>query len=286
MLRLVIRDGAEELVGSLLWDAGTTGVVEIDGEFLAGFDDRETAQAVAKQAAGWPIDAVSVEPSDWAGTDETTTVTIDGSGADRSEVITIVAGPTFGHGGHPTTAIAVELLAGVVRQRLADGSDAAVLDVGTGSGVLAIAAAALGARPVLGVDNDPDAVEAARANADRNGVEITTALVDSGHHGGAGFTVADAPSLVGVPGFDVVVMNVLAPVHRELATAVAGTVNPGGSLITSGYLLDDRSSIADLHRGALEAAGRGEASVGVERRDGDWLGHRFDLEPGAGAGPG
>lgn len=287
MLKLVVRDGAEELVGSLLWDAGTTGLVEADGEFLAGFDDRETAEAVAERAADWPVDGITIEPSDWAGTDEVTTVTIDGTGGPGAiETLSIVAGPTFGHGGHPTTALAIELLTTAVQRRLAAGSSAAVLDVGTGSGVLAIAAAALGAGPVLGVDNDRDAVEVATANAERNGVEIISALVGPDHPGHGGLTIADTPPLVGVSGFDLVVMNVLAPVQRALAGAVAGILNTGGSLITTGYLIEDGRSIVELHRAAITEAGRGLATVGVERCNGDWLGHRFDLEPGHGTEPG
>ncbi len=282
MLRLVIRDEAEELVGSLLWDAGTTGVVEIDGELLAGFDDRATAEAVAERAADWPVDGIAIEPSDWAGTDEVSTVTIPGADPGTKRMLSIVAGPTFGHGGHPTTGIAVQLLTDAVQQRLAANAttNAAVLDVGTGSGVLAIAAAALGARPVLGVDNDPDAVDVARANAERNNVEITTALVGADDRDGAVCVVADTPPLVGVSGFDLVVMNVLAPVQRELAEAVASTLNPGGSLLTTGYLVDDGPAIVELHRAALAAAGHGQATVSAERVDGAWLGHRFDLGSG------
>lgn len=279
MLRLAVREGADELVGSLLWDAGTTGLVEIDGQVLAGFEDRPTAESVAERAAGWPVDVVAIEPSEWSGTDELTTVTIDGN--DGSPVaLAIMAGPTFGHGGHPTTALAIDLLTDAVRDRVAAGATPAVLDVGTGSGVLAVAAAALGASPVLGVDIDPEAVRIAAANAERNRVTLATALVEPAGSGDDGSTVEGTPAMAGVAGFDVVVVNVLARVQHELAAAVAGTLARGGSLITTGYLVEDGPAMIGLQRSAIEGAGRGPLRIGSERRDDGWLSHRFDLGSG------
>ena len=80
-------------------------------------------------------------------------------------------GRAFGTGAHPTTRLCVELLAAAPRGSL--------LDVGCGSGVLAIAAARLGYRPLTAVDDDPVAVEVTRANALANGVELEAALVDA-----------------------------------------------------------------------------------------------------------
>lgn len=279
MVRLAAEDGADEVVSSLLWDAGTTGIVEIDGQLLAGFDDRAGADAVVELASGWPAAVVAVEPVTWTGSDEVTTVTMEpDSGQPGSPALTlsIVAGPTFGHGGHPTTALAVDLLTGVVRQRLAAPPSPSpgpappppsVLDVGTGSGVLAIVAAVLGAGPVVGVDNDPAAVSVARDNGHRNGVEpvVSEAPVDQ------------APSLVGLASFDVVVANVLAPVQRELAGAMARVLAPGGTLLTTGYLEADGPAIAELHRSSIEAAGRAPVRVAVAAAADGWIGHRFDL---------
>jgi ribosomal protein L11 methyltransferase len=90
--------------------------------------------------------------------------------ADATPVV-IDPGRAFGTGAHPTTRLCVELLL-----ELPIGS---VLDVGCGSGVLSIAAARLGHRPVIAVDNDPAAVEAAVENAAANGVEIDARLADA-----------------------------------------------------------------------------------------------------------
>lgn len=89
---------------------------------------------------------------------------------DGVEAIVVDPGRAFGTGGHATTRLCLELLDGLERESL--------LDVGCGSGVLAIAAARLGFAPVLAVDHDPSAIEATRRNADANGVALELRLVD------------------------------------------------------------------------------------------------------------
>jgi ribosomal protein L11 methyltransferase len=89
------------------------------------------------------------------------------------DAIAVVVDPgrAFGTGGHATTRLCLELLEELPRGGL--------LDVGCGSGVISIAAAKLGFNPVLALDLDPNAVEAARANADANGVELDVRLGDA-----------------------------------------------------------------------------------------------------------
>jgi ribosomal protein L11 methyltransferase len=91
-----------------------------------------------------------------------------------ADAIAVVVDPgqAFGTGAHPTTRLCLELL---LEQRASP-----VADLGCGSGVLAIAAAKLGFGPVVAVDNDPAAVDAARVNARRNGVEVDAYLLDTG----------------------------------------------------------------------------------------------------------
>ena len=126
--------------------------------------------------------------------------------------VVIDPGRAFGTGAHPTTRLCVELLARSERGSL--------LDVGCGSGVLAIAAARLGFSPILALDNDPIAVETTRANAAINGVALEAVLLDG-----------ESDEL---PGADVAVANVLlAPVEKILARLDAGAA------ITSGYLATD-----------------------------------------------
>jgi ribosomal protein L11 methyltransferase len=129
--------------------------------------------------------------------------------------VVIDPGRAFGTGAHPTTRLCVELLATSERGSL--------LDIGCGSGVLAIAAARLGFGPIRAVDNDPVAVETTIANAVVNGVTVAATLLDG---------EADA-----LPGVDVAVANVLlAPVERILARLDVRFA------ITSGYLTADRPS--------------------------------------------
>lgn len=85
--------------------------------------------------------------------------------------VLIEPGRAFGTGGHPTTRLCLDLLQSVPRGSL--------LDVGCGSGVLAVAAALLGFVPVFAIDNDPQAVEATRANATANGATVDVRLADA-----------------------------------------------------------------------------------------------------------
>ena len=123
--------------------------------------------------------------------------------------VVIDPGRAFGTGAHPTTQLCLELLAGC--------PVGSVLDVGCGSGVLAIAARRLGFGPVLAVDNDPVAVEATEANALANGVDLDVRTVDA---------LAEP-----LPPADVALANVLlAPVERILARLDVRVA------VTSGYL--------------------------------------------------
>ncbi|MCQ1547853.1 MAG: 50S ribosomal protein L11 methyltransferase [Candidatus Accumulibacter phosphatis] len=129
-------------------------------------------------------------------------------------VLVLDPGMAFGTGSHPTTRLCLEWLE---RQVLPGMS---MLDYGCGSGILAIAAARLGADHVVGVDIDPRAVIAARNNAEENGVSAR--FLDSAHelHGQ----------------FDIVVANILANPLKVLAPLISAYVRQGGSLALSGIL--------------------------------------------------
>lgn len=134
-------------------------------------------------------------------------------------------GMAFGTGSHPTTRLCLEWLERNVSEACT------VLDYGCGSGILAIAAARLGAGHVAGVDIDPQAVEAARANAERNGV---TALF--------------ADSATPVAGeYDVVVANILSNPLRVLAPAICAHVRSGGKLALSGILHEQIDEIVAIY---------------------------------------
>jgi ribosomal protein L11 methyltransferase len=143
--------------------------------------------------------------------------------------VVIDPGRAFGTGAHATTRLCIELLLRVERGSL--------LDVGCGSGVLAIAAAKLGFAPISAVDEDAQAVAATRANAETNGVDVDA-------------FVADACD-VDLPVTDVVVANIT----HAAVEAVGARVHPR-TLITSGYLAGEDVRIAGfVHRERVGAEG-------------------------------
>jgi ribosomal protein L11 methyltransferase len=168
-------------------------------------------------------------------------------------------GLAFGTGSHPTTRLCLEWLCA----ELAPG--ASVLDYGCGSGILAIAAARLGARPVVGTDVDPQALTASRANAATNRVDAAFVPPD-------GLGTA-AP-------FDVVVANILANPLRLLAPALAARVRRGGRIVLSGILAPQADEVA--------AAYARWFTISVWRQDEDWValaGIRRAAAPGASGRP-
>jgi ribosomal protein L11 methyltransferase len=134
-------------------------------------------------------------------------------------------GMAFGTGSHPTTRLCLEWL----ERNVSDGCT--MLDYGCGSGILAIAAARLGAGQVAGVDIDPQAVDAARANAERNGVSALFA--DS------------AEPVAGE--YDLVVANILSNPLRVLAPAICAHVRRGGRLSLSGILREQADEIIAIY---------------------------------------
>jgi ribosomal protein L11 methyltransferase len=154
----------------------------------------------------------------------------------------------FGSGLHPTTRLCLEALENHLRP------GQAVLDVGTGSGILAIAAARLGASHVLALDTDPLAVQIARENVARNYVESVVCL-----------EVGTAQiSNLQPPISNLIVANILAETIVELAPALEANLAPGGVLITSGIITDQANAVvASLRENGLSLA---------ERRDeGEWV---------------
>lgn len=168
-------------------------------------------------------------------------------------IITLDPGMAFGTGLHPTTRLCLMEL----EERLQAGIR--VLDLGTGSGILAIAAARLGAGAVLALDTDGVAVEVARANVAANGVEGAVQV----RQGALTRPAPDLQPLLAKP-WDLVVANIIAQVLVDLAGPLADAVAPGGLLIASG-IINERS--ADVEAGLLA-----HRLALVERRtEGDWV---------------
>ena len=176
----------------------------------------------------------------------------------KGEVIDVVIDPgqAFGTGAHPTTRLCLELLIQLADEGLASGP---LADWGTGSGVLAISAAKLGWGPVVACDREPASLEAARANADANGVELTVKRVD---------VRESAPPVAPTS-----VANLTAPLLLEVAKrlSLGGGADARGpaaqmtpdALICSGMLAREADEVA-AGFAALDVAER-------ERRvDGDW----------------
>ena len=176
-------------------------------------------------------------------------------------VVAMDPGMAFGTGLHPTTALC---LAGIerwadegllVRGGARDGS-ARLLDVGCGSGILAIAAGLLGAGELRAVDTDPIAIEATQRNGRRNGLAARL-------HASRGSLPTDSGP------YDLVAANLIASLLVSLAPALAAEIRPGGRMIASGIYVD---------RAAEVVAAFESAALRVIHRDveGDWV--ALDLE--------
>jgi len=169
----------------------------------------------------------------------------------RDIVLRLDPGMAFGTGQHETTRMCLEALERLVLP------GAGVLDVGCGSGILALAAAKLGARRVVALDVDATCVRVARENVTANGCDATV-RVTRGSLGEAW------PSHAGDPGgFDIVVANIIARVIVDLAPHLVAALNTGGRLVVSGI-------IAEREREVCDALARAGASVEGVRAMGDW----------------
>jgi ribosomal protein L11 methyltransferase len=262
----VTTDEVDELSGAL-WDADIAGLEERCEE--AGVRLVVAVRASALRAAervlaerGHAFDVRPVEPDEgldewrrWARPVRVGRLVVHPPWMDRPRtspddvVLAIDPGRSFGSGAHPTTRLALRLLADAVR------SGDRVLDVGTGSGVLAIAAARLGATLVEAVDVAPEARDAARHNVDANAVAGTVVVTDS-----VG-PIEDR--------FDIIVANIDAPTLEYLAPSLTARLASSGMFIASGVLVEQRPRVA----AAIESASR--LQLLEQRVDGDWLAARW-----------
>jgi ribosomal protein L11 methyltransferase len=150
--------------------------------------------------------------------------------------VRLAPGLGFGTGGHPSTALCLEWLA---RAEIAGKT---VLDYGTGSGVLAIAAAKLGAARVLAVDTDPQALAAARANADRNGVTVEVS----------------SPEALAMGAVDVLVANILARPLIALAAEFQARARVGSRIVLAGITADQADVVAAAYLPCARVCARAE----------------------------
>ncbi|HVL76981.1 MAG TPA: 50S ribosomal protein L11 methyltransferase [Noviherbaspirillum sp.] len=155
-------------------------------------------------------------------------------------VLELDPGLAFGTGSHPTTRLCMEWL----EEELAAG--ASVLDYGCGSGILAMVAQKLGADPVHGVDIDPQAIDAARTNSERNHAPVSYHLPE------------DFSTAVGEMRFDVVVANILSSPLKLMAPMLCARVKAGGSLALSGILARQADEVAAAYAPFIALSVRAE----------------------------
>lgn len=231
-----------ELVSARLWEAGASGVWDRDDVLVAWFRERTGAvppggtweeEPRRDWLADWrrDLDPIAIGPltvtPSWR-LDEVRT----------GDPIVIDPAMAFGTGHHATTRFCLERLLDL------DVAGARVLDVGTGTGILAIAARRLGAVEVVAVDDDPEAVSAAVDNAARNGADVEVL------HGGLGVVDDRAP-------FDVVLANLVTGTVVDLADDLVAATRPGGRVVTSGIGRDRCHEVVT----ALLAAGADTPTV-------------------------
>jgi ribosomal protein L11 methyltransferase len=224
------RDVAREALAASEWHARVdVGLVDLEDE---GWAEKSQAELTAIEIGGMIV----APPWDLP----------QGDAAAGRMLIVIEPSMGFGTGHHQTTRLCLRAL------RDADVRGKRVLDLGTGSGVLAIAAAKLGASSVLGVDDDPDAVDAARKNVTLNGLGSEAVRIER----------ADLQTAAMEPA-DVVLANLTGALLVRFAEGVMSHAAPGGLVILSGFTEDERFSVGHAFR-ALEI-------VRDEREDG-WIG--------------
>jgi ribosomal protein L11 methyltransferase len=187
-------------------------------------------------------------------------------------VVEIDPGMAFGTGLHPTTRLCLQLM----ENRLDPQVHRKVLDLGTGSGILAIAAGKLGIPYILGLDTDEVAIRAARQNValnkleDRLEMETGSLAIEKNESGSGGFysfpeeAQKPPPALAAKLPFDAVIANIIARILIALAEPMALALRPGGLLITSGIIGEKAAEVAE----ALDQAG---LELVERREESDWV---------------
>ena len=260
------RAETADLLAAALDDLHPTAVEEQEAGwrvFFASGAGRDAARrALASLRHAVEPSPVDVPDEDWARRSQETLGTVrvgrvlvtppwlTPAAEDGDLVVTILPSMGFGTGHHQTTRLCLALL------QARNPSGLHVLDVGTGSGVLAIAASRLGAASVVALDDDGDAIAAAAENLGLNGTEEAVTLCHGDFRGMAGLAA------------DVVIANLTGALLAGQAETLARAVTPGGSLIASGLTLDEEEAVAAAFGTLLAPAGR--------LVEDEWVGLRFD----------
>lgn len=164
-------------------------------------------------------------------------------------VLAIPAAAAFGTGEHATTAMCLRMLERISRSRALSWS---LLDLGTGSGILALAARRFGARRVVAIDNDSVAISTARQNTRLNRIE------------GVKFVAGDASKLKALGAFDVITANLYSELLIHLMPQLAWHLNAEGYLVLSGILREQEAAVQHALR-------RSDFRSVEARRRGKWI---------------
>ncbi|HEX7137793.1 MAG TPA: 50S ribosomal protein L11 methyltransferase [Vicinamibacterales bacterium] len=265
---LDIRSTEVDVLYAALDDFTPTAIEELPDGLRAFFAVRRARdRALAVLSHRFDASPLDVPDEDWArksqenllpvtvgritvvpGIDHATTV----PGTDHGEAvpgtsITIVIQPSmgFGTGHHATTRLCLAAL------QAFDLSSKTFLDIGTGSGVLAIAANRLGARMATGVDVDPDAVQSARENLAVNPAASAVSFVEA--------SLEAAP----LPTADVVAANLTGALLVRSADLILSAAAPGGYVILSGLMREERDDVCSAFKGT---------TIMWEREEDEWIG--------------
>lgn len=281
--RVRVASAAEDWATALLWEAGTTGIeVRTAGgstlDLLAYFQDAPDLETLRALLPSAEVEPAEVPQVDWVArfrdgfqpfragrfhvvpvwdlprhqhvcTCGSATRTATPDPASRrpvagADVLAVDPGRAFGTGTHETTRLCLAALERLAARRPLGRT----LDLGAGTGILAIAASRLGASPVIASDIDSEATAASRAHATLNGSRLRIVRAD----GGRGFEPAS---------FDLVLANLMALLLVDRSAEIRALLAAGGGLVLSGLLQGD----VDLVHGAFAACG-----TPLELRDGEW----------------
>jgi ribosomal protein L11 methyltransferase len=229
------------------------------------------ATALNQQFANISVWAVDIADDDWAARSQASLRAIQvgdiivappwdipSAPRDNHHVIVIQPSMGFGTGHHATTRLCLRALQQVVVQ------GSRVIDVGTGSGVLGIAASRLGAREVLAIDDDPDALRAAEENVALNGASNVTLRLADLRAGGDDSRITPASDH-----FDVVLANLTGALLSAAAGQLQSFAARQGHLILSGFTLDEETAVCQAFADCLvenRAAEEGWVCATVKRR--------------------